>query len=311
MTCPQCGTSNEPQSRFCRACGAALGGASQQELARRHWAPTGTALLAAAGVTALVVLIILAAGATFAFRAYSHRGPAQPGGIRPASAPAGTQPPSATPSPEIPHSPLTPPAGTPGPPAPPAGAPQAPPASAPASPAPPAVQPPSAPSPSPPPPSGGEAAVPMAEYRAPSGQWRITYPQAWHVKESPNGAAVFYLDDPDEGTGYAVIPYATAPGEIGPRDLLEQLAASIRQEYPDLQVTVRSVRDVGQAAVLEAAAQWTGARRQAMRASIVLYVFTMRGSGYTAYSFVAGQAPAIAFNSMESLFAQMTQSFGR
>jgi len=155
----------------------------------------------------------------------------------------------------------------------------------------------------------------MQRHRGASGTWGIDYPQGWQVREAPSsGSVVFYQDDPDEGTAFSVIPWGTMQGEGDAKAVLAQLAAAIRQQYPDFKVQVIGTRDASQAGmsaqILDADASWTGRMRQQMRGTISLIVIGSRGAGITNFIFMGGQAPAPVFNGLRPVFTQMTQSLG-
>lgn len=341
--CHKCGAALSPATSGTSAAattGAAPAGGAPPS---RHFAPTATVLMVGAGVIVLVFLLIIGAGATFIIRAAHQHTVAQAGGIRPATPP---NPSPAAPGPggqPAPTAPAQPPMAPTLPPPPPAGggAPAAPGAPAPTVPPPPPVPggaPPTAPTPPPPAPAGpgaggaptpipvpppqgggsgqpGQSAVPMQRYRGSSGTWGIDYPQGWQVREAPSsGAVVFFQDDPDEGTAFSVIPWGTMQGEGDAKAVLAQLAAGIRQQYPDFKVQVIGTRDASQsgmsAQILDADASWTGRMRQQMRGTISLIVISSRGMGLTNFIFSGGQAPAPAFTSLRPVFTQMTQSLG-
>lgn len=155
----------------------------------------------------------------------------------------------------------------------------------------------------------------MQRYHPAGAQWGIDYPQGWQVREAPSaGAVVFFQDDPDEGTAYAVVPFQTIQGELSATQVLQLIAQNVRRQNPDFQVKVQGTRDMSQggmsAQALDADAAWTGGRRQAMRGAISLLVFSSRGSGTTMYIFLAGQGPAQGFGTLRPIFTRMTQSFG-
>lgn len=155
----------------------------------------------------------------------------------------------------------------------------------------------------------------MQRYRGASGTWGIDYPQGWQVREAPSsGAVVFYQDDPDEGTAFSMIPWGTMQGEGDAKAVMTQLAAAVRQQYPDFKVQVIGTRDASQAGmaaqILDAEASWTGRMRQAMRGAISLIVISSRGAGLTNFIFMGGQAPVPAFNALRPVFTQMVQSLG-
>ncbi len=307
----------------------------------KRTSPTTLVILAGIGLFAFVMLFVVGAGAFFVIRAASHRTVAQQGGIRPPAREArpaarATQPggpaapqPGGPPPPAPVTPPLPAPPGAPGP-----GQPAGPGAQAPATqPQPPAAAPAPATQPPPPAPALGGAPVPlptppgtptdtgapgvqMQRYRGGGGQFAIDYPEGWQVKEAPaQGTAVFYKDDPDEGTSFAVIPFQRVQGEGNARQVIELIAQAIRRQYPDFKVSVQGVKDVGQAGLvaqaMDADASWTGAHQQRMRGTILLYTFTTQGSGFTTYIFMGGQAPTVAFDSVRPIFVKMMQSFGQ
>jgi len=155
----------------------------------------------------------------------------------------------------------------------------------------------------------------MARYHAPGGAlYGIDYPQGWHVQESPGqGTVLFYQDDPDEGSAFLLMPYVPIQGEMGARQVLEAIAQSIRQRYPDFQVKVQGVKDMSGSGttmqLLDAEASWTGARRQGMRAVLLVLSFSTHGTGSTLFVFMGGQAPAAAYDSMRPVYVKMMQSF--
>jgi len=154
----------------------------------------------------------------------------------------------------------------------------------------------------------------MTRYHPPGGPWGIDYPQGWQVHESPaQGTVLFFKDDPEEGSAFVLMPYVPMQGEMGAQQVLEAIAQSIRQHYPDFQVRVGGVKDMsGPAAtmqLLDAEASWTGARQQGMRGAIVVMVMSTRGSGYTMFVFMGGQAPTAAYNELRPVYVKMMQSF--
>lgn len=155
----------------------------------------------------------------------------------------------------------------------------------------------------------------MTRYHPPGGgPWGIDYPQGWHVHESPaQGTVLFFKDDPEEGSAFLLMPYAPIQGEMGARQVLEAIAQSIRQHYPDFQVKVQGVKDLSGSGttmqLLDAEAVWTGARQQGMRAALVVMSFSTRGTGYTLFVFMGGQAPTAVFNELRPVYVRMMQSF--
>jgi len=152
----------------------------------------------------------------------------------------------------------------------------------------------------------------MAHYAAPSGRFGIDYPQGWQIREQPTGM-VFFKDDPDEGTAFALVPYQTVQGQVGPVQLLERMAQGMRQQYPDLQVAPgRIVERPVQGAtmrLMNAEVQWTGRQGQRMQGIMLVVTYTSETGPYTMFVFMGGQAPAVAFAPMRPVYVRMMQSF--
>jgi TonB family protein len=99
-TCPQCGAEDAADARFCRQCGASFTGAAPED-GRWRISPVWAAV-------AVVLLLALAIGGVFAYRALTPRAPATAAPLPPVSsaAPAiATAPPSAAPAPAPPAPP--------------------------------------------------------------------------------------------------------------------------------------------------------------------------------------------------------------
>lgn len=124
---------------------------------------------------------------------------------------------------------------------------------------------------------------------------------------------MFFKDDPEEGSAFALMPYVPVQGEMGAQQVLGTVVQSIRQHYPDFQVKVGGVKDMsGPAAtmqLLDAEGSWTGARQQAMRGVLLVMAMSTRGSGYTLFVFMGGQAPAAAYDELRPVYVKMMQSF--
>jgi hypothetical protein len=155
----------------------------------------------------------------------------------------------------------------------------------------------------------------MTRYHSSLGPWGVDYPARWHVREWPaQGSVIFFQDDPDEGSSFAILPSGILPGAFEAQQVLETVAQSVRQRYPDFQIRVQGLQDMpgsgfrGQR--LDAEASWTGARQQSMRGVFLVISLASQSAGTTTFTFLGGQAPAIAFDALRPVFVQMMQSFG-
>jgi len=312
MVCPQCHTENAEGHRFCLRCGAPLvAPAVEAQPATAAAAvrstpspgptfvrPPGTSatlvvVLVGAFVAGLIFLMVIAGGAYFMIKASAtaHGGAA---GLQP-SAPAPSQPAAPPQGPAQPQ-PLTPPQG-------------------PAQPQP--LTPPQGPTPTPPAGPGGGVApaapenVQMQPYQDPQGQFSIEYPQGWQVKAEDNGFTIFYKDDPEEGTALGVWPRGSLPGQVGAEQFLETVVQQLRQQYPDFQVTQRTVKpppNSNQGQVVTASAEWTNHHGERM-GTLLQYRIGPAGDGNTGVVVIAWQAPLVAMKSASAVLYEMYRSF--
>ena len=135
------------------------------------------------------------------------------------------------------------------------------------------------------------------------------------MQESPGqGTVLFYQNDPDEGSAFLLMPYVPIQGEMGARQVLEAIAGSIRQQYPDFQVKVQGIKDMSGSGttmqLLDAEASWTSPRQQSIRAVLLVLAFSTHGTGSTLFVFMGGQSPAAAYDTMRPVYVKMMQSFG-
>ncbi|MBI4278714.1 MAG: hypothetical protein HY660_09680 [Armatimonadetes bacterium] len=151
----------------------------------------------------------------------------------------------------------------------------------------------------------------MQAYADPDKRFVIAYPQGWKVKRSPGGTTDFYLDDPDEGTTFTVLPAASLKGEMDAAHAFAGIVEDNRKRYPDLRVAGQRQR-VAQGTLhgttVEATLTWTGARRVPMKAWASLGAIKMVGQGRTVITFISYQAPAAEFDRLVPLFSRMLQS---
>lgn len=154
----------------------------------------------------------------------------------------------------------------------------------------------------------------MAKYMPRPGAYpfSIEYPQGWHVDDAQPNQVIFYQDDEAEGSSFAIVASALQ-GQLGAKDVLIAIGQYLQQQYPDLRIRVLVVRNVpaagAQFQVLDAEATWTGARQQPMRALLQLRTVTAPGTAITSFFYLAGQAPAQAFDALRPAYARMIKSF--
>lgn len=154
----------------------------------------------------------------------------------------------------------------------------------------------------------------MAKYTPRPGAYpfSIEYPQGWHVDDAQQNQLIFFQDDETEGSSFALVASAVQ-GQLSAKDVLVAMAQYLQQTYPDLRVRVLATKNMpgagAQFDVLDAEAMWTGGRQQPMRAVIQLRTFTAPGTSITSFFFLAGQAPAQAFEALRPVYVRMIKTF--
>jgi len=151
----------------------------------------------------------------------------------------------------------------------------------------------------------------MQSYQDPQGQFSIEYPQGWQVKAEDNGFTIFYQDDPEEGTALGVWPRGMLAGQVGAEQFLATVVQQLRQQYPDFQVTQRTVKPApnsGQDQIVTASAEWTNHRGEHM-GTVLQYRIGPAGNGSTGVVFIAWQAPLVAMKSSGAVLYEMYRSF--
>jgi len=152
----------------------------------------------------------------------------------------------------------------------------------------------------------------MRHYTSPTGRFGIDYPLGWQIREQQAGV-VFFKDDPDEGTAFALVPYQTVQGQVGPAQLLQRMVQNMRQQYPDLQWTPgqalsRPLQGVTMR-LMNADVRWTGRQGQRMQGVMLVVTYTSETQPSTLFVFMGGQAPSLAFAPMRPVYLRMMQSF--
>ncbi len=206
-------------------------------------------------------------------------------------------------------------------------APQPPPAPVPAPPPGPVpVPPPPGPAPAPPPgpapapgpvPRPAPAPVEMQSYRDPGGRFMIDYPVGWRTQLLQGGFMAFYKDHPEEGISFIHNPWGVLRGAFGGREVAQLFMDNAHRKYPDMQVLGQDIKQLARngpirtdAAILEVA--WTNLRGERMRGRIAIVATNVQMAGMpneTTLHYWAYQAPEVAWDSMQSIFIQMYQSW--
>jgi hypothetical protein len=157
------------------------------------------------------------------------------------------------------------------------------------------------------------AAAATTRYEDPRRAFAIARPSGWRVRQSPDGTTAFYLDDPDEGTSFSILPAAGADGHVSAWEVWSASLDDSRKQYPDM-TTVSEQRQTlpgtATATSVEAVYTWTSARKEPMRGWATLSARPDDGAARptTRILFISYQAPAATFDAVRDVFVRMLQT---
>jgi hypothetical protein len=157
----------------------------------------------------------------------------------------------------------------------------------------------------------------MQTYRDAGGRFMIDYPVGWRNQLLEGGFVAFFKDHPEEGISYVVHPWAELSGPYSGTQALNLFVSAMRKRYPDLQIIGQDVKNIQRQQMLRVdqvivEATWTNLRGERMRARVAIVVGAMTAPGLSPRSIInywAFQAPEVAWDSMQSVFIQMHQSY--
>jgi hypothetical protein len=152
----------------------------------------------------------------------------------------------------------------------------------------------------------------LVPYADPDKQFTIQYPSGWHVRRA-NRVTTFYLDDPDEGTAFSILPGPVdMKGEYSALQVFETLIyGPAKKEYPDFKVMGHREQQLGNLAngtVLEAIGAWTNTRHVSMHGYAKVFAVRNIGRGTTTISLFWYQAPARDYDRLEPTFNEMVRT---
>ena len=155
----------------------------------------------------------------------------------------------------------------------------------------------------------------FVRYADPDKQFSIDVPAGWQIKRSRGFVTVFYLDDPDDGTGlstYVPPPATVTRGEITAAQFFETyLHTPLRKRFPDYAVTgqqMMTLAGIPADTLFVASVSWTSARHSKLRGFIKVAAFKDTDRGTTWVTVTAYPAPAAAFAAAAPILDRMLRS---
>jgi hypothetical protein len=156
----------------------------------------------------------------------------------------------------------------------------------------------------------------LQSYQDPDKLFTMGVPAGWKVRRFPNGSTTFYVDDPEEGTAFSIIPALSLKGEMDASQVLGALLPEYLKRWPDFKVVgqkQRAVQGNPRGTIVDAAFLWTNSKKVVMKGWATLGATKISGEGRTVITSMGYQAASKDFDGLEPVFDAMLKSlkFGK